>query len=187
MRTGRRRDFAARNKCVDAAMALLTVHHWADVAAGIDQLRRVTRRRIVLFTWDQNVFRNFWLLNEYLPEAAAISAAHAVSIDQLVELLGGADVQSVPVFHDCSDGFGAAYWRRPEAYLDPTVRAGISMLAQAEDVALADGLARLAADLSSGRWRERHSDLLEQAHLDVGYRLLISDLEDWPIDLGTHE
>ena len=176
-----------RNKCVDAAMALLTVHHWDDIAAGIEQLRRVTRRRIVIFTWDQNVFRNFWLLSEYLPEAAAISAAHAVSIDQLVELLGGAEVQSVPVLHDCSDGFGAAYWRRPDAYFNPTVRAGISMLAQADDVALTDGLARLAADLSSGQWQRRHSDLLEQEHLDVGYRLLISDLEDWPIDLGTRD
>jgi SAM-dependent methyltransferase len=176
-----------QNKCVDAAMALLTVHHWADVAAGIAQLRRVTRRRIVLFTWDQTVLRNFWLLSEYLPDAAAISDAHAVPIDKLVELLGGADVQSVPVPDDCTDGFGAAYWRRPEAYLDPTVRACISMLAQAGDVALTDGLAHLAADLRSGQWRQQHSDLLEQAHLDVGYRLLISDLEDWPTDFGTHK
>lgn len=176
-----------RNKCVDAAMALLTVHHWVDVAAGIYQLRRVTRRRIVLFTWDQTVLRNFWLLSEYLPDAAAISDAHALPIDKLIALLGGADVQSVPVPDDCTDGFGAAFWRRPEAYLDPTVRAGISMLAQAGDAALADGLARLSADLRSGRWIQRHSDLLEQDHLDVGYRLLISDVEELPTDFGAHK
>ena len=88
-----------RNKCVHAAMALLTVHHWGDVAAGIGQLGRVTRRRIVLFTWDQTVIRNFWLLREYLPDAATISDALALPIDQLVELLGGADLQTIPVPH----------------------------------------------------------------------------------------
>lgn len=164
-----------QDNCVDAAMAMLTVHHWSDVAAGIDQLRRVTRYRIVILTWDQTVTRNFWLLREYLPEAARISAALYVPVDHLVELLGGAEVQTVPVPYDCTDGFGAAYWRRPEAYLDPAVRAGISMLAYAGEVALAEGLTRLAADLRSGQWHQRHSGLLEQQQIDAGYRLLISD------------
>lgn len=164
-----------RDKCVDAAMAILTVHHWSDVAAGIGELRRVARRRIVILTWDQAVIQNFWLLGEYLPEAGRINGALYVPVDQLVELLGGARVETVPVPHDCTDGFGAAYWRRPEAYLDPTVRAGISMLAYAGDSALADGLTRLADDLRSGEWRAQHVDLLEQEQLDAGYRLLISD------------
>lgn len=166
------------DKNVDAAMALLTVHHWADLPAGIASLRRVTRRRIVLFTWDQSVLSHFWLLREYLPEAAAISDALSVPVDQLIELLGGAVVQTVPIPHDCTDGFGAAYWCRPQAYLDPSVRAGISMLAQAGDIALAEGLSRLSADLRSQRWVQRHADLLEQDHLDVGYRLLVSDLDN---------
>ena len=164
-----------RDKCVDAAMAVLTVHHWSDVAAGIRQLRRVTRYRIVVLTWDQTLTRNFWLLREYLPAAARISDALHVPIDQLVELLGGAKVETVPVPYDCTDGFGAAYWRRPEAYLDPTVRAGISMLAYADEAALSGGLTRLAADPRSGEWRARHTGLLEQEQLDAGYRLLISD------------
>jgi SAM-dependent methyltransferase len=164
-----------RDKCVDAAMAVLTVHHWSDVAAGIDELRRVTRHRIVILTWDQTVTRNFWLLREYLPDAARISDALYVPVDRLVELSGGAQVQTVPVPYDCTDGFGAAYWRRPEAYLDPTVRAGISMLAYAGEATLAEGLTRLAADLRSGQWHQRHSGLLEQQQLDAGYRLLISD------------
>lgn len=167
-----------RDKSVDATMALLTVHHWSDIQGGIAQLRRVTRQRIVILAWDQTVLRSFWLLSEYLPAAAAVSEALAVPIDQLIELLGGGDVQPVPVFHDCTDGFGAAYWRHPEAYLDPTVRAGISMLAKAEDSALTEGLAHLAADLRSGKWSQRHPELLEVEHVDVGYRLIISDLND---------
>ncbi len=164
-----------RDKCVDAAMAMLTVHHWSDVAAGIGELRRVTRYRIVVLTWDQAVTRNFWLLREYLPEAARISDALYVPVDQLVELLKGAEVQTVAVPYDCTDGFGAAYWRRPQAYLDPTVRVGISMLACAGEPALAGGLRRLAADLRSGKWHERHAELLGREQLDAGYRLLISD------------
>lgn len=164
-----------RDKCVDAAMALLTVHHWSDVAAGIRQLRRVARRRIVVLTWDQSVIQNFWLLREYLPDAARINEELYVPLARLVELLGGAHVQTVPVPHDCTDGFGAAYWRRPHAYLDPTVRAGISMLAYARPGSLAEGLGRLAADLRSGQWQQRHSELLDQHELDAGYRLLVSD------------
>ncbi len=164
-----------RDRCVHAAMAMLTVHHWSDLTAGIDELRRVSRHRIVILTWDQTVIRNFWLLRDYLPEAARISEELSVPLDRLVDLLGGAHVQTVPVPHDCTDGFGAAYWRRPQAYLDPAVRAGMSMLAYASEAALADGLARLAADLRSGRWHQRHSALLDRQWLDAGYRLLVSD------------
>ncbi|AOS90905.1 class I SAM-dependent methyltransferase [Mycobacterium intracellulare] len=164
-----------RDKCVDAAMALLTVHHWGDLSAGIAELRRVSRHRIVILTWDQAVIDDFWLLREYLPDAARITKALYVPIERLVELLGGAQVHTVPIPHDCTDGFGAAFWRRPEAYLDATVRAGISMLAYADEGALADGLGRLAADLRSRRWQRRHAELLEQQQLDAGYRLLISD------------
>jgi SAM-dependent methyltransferase len=159
----------------EAAMALLTVHHWADLDAGVAELRRVARRRIVVLTWDQLVFREFWLLSEYLLDVAAFEDVRAVPVDRLAGLLGGAKVVPVPVPHDCTDGFAAAYWRRPEAYLDPVVRAGISMFAQADEEMLRPGLDRLAADLESGRWRRRRSDLLARETLDAGYRLLIAE------------
>ncbi|MEU1618658.1 methyltransferase domain-containing protein [Streptomyces sp. NPDC005722] len=161
----------------DAAMALLTVHHWTNLEAGVRELLRVARRRVVVLTWDQAVFRRFWLLEEYLPAAAAFDDTRAVPIDRLVALLGGARVEKLPIPHDCTDGFGAAFWRRPGAYLDPEVRAGISMLAQTGEEALRPGLARLSDDLTSGRWHERHADLLERDVLDVGYRLLVAELQ----------
>ncbi|QKV90780.1 methyltransferase domain-containing protein [Streptomyces sp. NA02950] len=160
----------------DAAMALLTVHHWGDLEAGIGELLRIARQRIVILTWDYTISRGFWLLEEYLPEAAALDDTRAVAIDRLVTLLGGARVETVPVPHDCTDGFLAAFWRRPEAYLDPEVRAGISVFAQTGDEVLRPGLARLSDDLSSGRWHRRHADLLDREALDVGYRLLVADL-----------
>ena len=66
-----------------------------------------------------------------------------------------------------------AYWRRPEAYLDPDVRAGISSLAVFDDAALAPGLERLRADVASGAWHERHAALREQDEWDWGYRLFV--------------
>jgi hypothetical protein len=67
----------------------------------------------------------------------------------------------------------SAFWRRPEAYLDPSVRAGISSLAKRSEAELADGLARLRADIDTGAWARRHADLLRLDELDLGYRLLI--------------
>ncbi|WP_416984721.1 class I SAM-dependent methyltransferase [Streptomyces sp. T028] len=166
-----------RDGAVDAVLALLTVHHWDDLAAGIGELRRVARRRVVVLTWDQRVFRErFWLVRDYLPEAAAFDDLRATPVDRLCELLGGARQEVVPVPHDCVDGFAAAYWRRPAAYLDPRVRAGISLLAQPGEDTLAPGLARLAEDLASGRWHTRHAELLSLDAIDAGYRLLVADL-----------
>ncbi|MGW0709983.1 methyltransferase domain-containing protein [Streptomyces sp. NPDC002643] len=161
----------------DAAMALLTVHHWTDLAAGIAELRRVARRRVVVLTWDQRIFRDrFWLVRDYLPQAAAFDDTRAVPTERLAELLGGARQEVVRVPHDCVDGFAAAYWRRPDAYLDPGVRAGISLLAQPDEATIAPGLARLAEDLATGRWHTRYADLLTLDTVDVGYRLLVADL-----------
>lgn len=93
----------------------------------------------------------------------------------LARRLPNAEVRPVPVPGDCTDGFAAAYWRRPEAYLDPEVRAGISMLAKAGEDALRGGLSRLADDLRTGRWHDNHADLPEGDSLDAGYRLIIAD------------
>ena len=108
---------------------------------------------------------------------AEADARRAVPVQQLSRLLGAAvDVRSVPVPHDCTDGFGAAYWRRPEAYLDPEVRAGVSVLATADAGALREGLQRLEEDLRSGEWYRRHEDLLQAEALDVGYCVVSVDL-----------
>ena len=162
---------------VDAAIALLTVHHWSDVDAGIAEMIRVARRRVVILTWDDTVFRQFWLLREYLPAAAETDARLAVPITKLVSLLGTVSIQTVPVPHDCVDGFGGAYWRRPQAYLDETVRAGISMFALTPKPLLAKGLEHLRVELTNGAWARRHADLLDVPQLDLGYRLLVSDFD----------
>jgi SAM-dependent methyltransferase len=157
---------------VDAALAVLTIHHWPDLAAGFAEMRRVAHR-IVVLTWDPAMARSFWLSREYLPaEAVEWDAARCPALDTVAGLIGSdVEVTPVPVPHDCTDGFFGAFWRRPEAYLDPVVRAGISNLAHFGDE-LAPAFDRLAADLASGEWHRRHADLLECEELDIGYRLV---------------
>ena len=44
-----------RDDAFDAAMAVLTVHHWSDQDAGLRELSRVAGERIVLLTWDHRI------------------------------------------------------------------------------------------------------------------------------------
>lgn len=164
-----------RDDCADAALAVLTIHHWTDLSAGVAEMRRVARRRLVFLTWDPVKIASYWLMSEYVPELARIDAEMAVPIGRLTELLTNPVVTPVPVPHDCTDGFAAAFWRRPEAYLDPTVRAGITLFTRTADEAAGPGLARLADDLRSGRWQHEHANLLDVGELDVGYRLVSAD------------
>ncbi len=77
--------------------------------------------------------------------------------------------------HDCTDGFYAAYWRRPEAYLDQSVRAGISVFAQVSSAAVARAIDALAADLETGRWRERHRELSSEHELHLGFYVITAE------------
>ncbi len=145
-----------------------------------DEMVRVARRRLVFFTWRPDFTARFWLFSEYLPAAAETDARLGVPLQELTAALPGAaaKVVPVPVPHDCIDGFGAAYWRRPEAYLDPQVRAGMSMLAKTDPGELEEGLVRLQTDIDSGRWEQKHAHLLHLSALDVGYCTVTVDLSD---------
>ena len=155
----------------DTALAILTVHHWTDLERGVSELRRVARR-VVIVTWDADYGEQFWLTRDYVRASIELDRARFPTIDRLAALLGpGTVVEPVPVPHDCSDGFCGAFWRRPEAYLDPEVRAGISNLNELEGQSGA-GLARLRADLESGAWRARQAELVDAETWDVGYRIV---------------
>ncbi|MFN0147090.1 MAG: class I SAM-dependent methyltransferase [Dehalococcoidia bacterium] len=163
-----------RDKSVDVALAVLTIHWWSDREAAFRELRRVARRAVI-FTWDLEVSRTFWLM-DYFPEILDTDAKIAVPISWLRETLGTDDVRVVVIPYDCADGFLGAYWRRPEAYLDPLVRSNISAFARLGASAAIDrGLSELARDLRDGSWRHRHQDLLSMDSLDIGYRLVVAE------------
>lgn len=157
----------------DVAMALLTVHHWSDPVAGLRELARVAARQVVFF-FEPRLAHDFWAL-EYFPSARSLPTELDAPGERLFrDSLDVTDVRPVLVPHDCTDGFGMAYWARPEAYLDPEVQAGMSWLAMLPEHERLEGAARLAADLASGEWDRRHGHLRHRDAVDVGYRIAIA-------------
>ena len=152
-----------------AAMAILTVHHWTDKQAAMNELRRVTRGPIVLLTFDPA--QRPWL-TDYLPELATLDEAQMPAMVDYERWLGPVRITPVLVPHDCSDGFLYAYWRRPEAYLDARIRSGSSSfwaIGNAEA-----RLQRLKQDLDAGEWARRYARLLTLDAYDAGYRLVVA-------------
>ncbi|HEY7145262.1 MAG TPA: class I SAM-dependent methyltransferase [Streptosporangiaceae bacterium] len=158
----------------DAAMAVSTVHHWKDPAAGLREMRRVARR-VVVFTHDASDTgwrHKFWLTRDYLPEIADLVAGRP-PVTELARAIG-ARTEPVLIPWDCADGFFEAYWRRPEAYLDDQVRRGVSVWARVGPEAEQRAVRSLRDDLASGRWAERNRDLLDLEAAELGLRLLVS-------------
>jgi SAM-dependent methyltransferase len=158
------------DRSVDAAMACLTLHHLTNWPQGLREMKRVSRNRIVLFTFDPKSL-GFWLDQDYLPALLTIHQRMFPAIEDMENVLGPATIVTIPVPHDCTDGFCGAYWRRPAAYLDPKIRRSISAFALADGVE--DAMQRLDDDLSSGRWKSRNADLMTMSELDIGYRLIV--------------
>jgi SAM-dependent methyltransferase len=160
------------DRSFDAAMAFATVHHWNDPITGLREMRRVARG-VVVFTCDtteQDWRRRFWLTRDYLPEVASSPVGLATELADAI----GARMEPVLVPWDCADGFFEAYWRRPEAYLDESVRRGISVWGAVGPDVEQRAVRSLRDDLASGRWTERNHDLLDLDAADLGLRLLIA-------------
>ena len=153
----------------DAAMAILTVHHWPDKQAGLREMRRVARGPIVLLTFDPA--QRPWL-TDYLPQLATLDEAHMPRLSDYERWLGKVRISPVLVPHDCRDGFLYAYWRRPSAYLDPRIRTGSSAFWAIADAEV--GLSKLARDLETGAWHQRYAELLGLEDYDAGYRLVVA-------------
>jgi SAM-dependent methyltransferase len=155
----------------DAAMAILSDHHWTDPLAGLRELRRVARRVVVL-QWDGARLGDFWLVRDHLPEVPALGAGRPTLHDRAAAI--GATMRPVPIPWCCVDGFFHCFWRRPEAYLDPAVRRGTSVWAKVGPEAEARAVASLATQLDSGEWHARNAELVGLEEADLGARLLVA-------------
>lgn len=162
----------------DAAMAIVTDHHWSDRMAGMREMRRVARDRVLLLNADPARAESFWLSRDYLPGFAALIPApyreEGHWLGELQNVLGPIDVQPVPVPHDCRDGFYQAFWRRPAAYLDRRVRDGTSVFQLLPEAEVDSAIRRLRGDLESGAWSIRYDHLRDVPELDVGLRLVVA-------------
>jgi SAM-dependent methyltransferase len=165
------------DKSVDAALAVLTLQHGDDVELGLGEMVRVARRRVVLVTMDIAVLAQLWLIRDYAPETLPAHAAGFPSIKRLLGALPGATASQLPVPSDCTDGFMAAFWGRPEAYLDPHIRSGTSAWYQLPPAVVTRALGELRDDLECGAWDRRYGHLGQQSTLDVGLRLIRAELQ----------
>jgi SAM-dependent methyltransferase len=168
-------DLPFEDGSFDAAMAVLTAHHWQDLDRGLAEMRRVARRRVALVTFDPGPLRELWFVRDYFPAVVGLHADR-VSSGTLARKLPAGRIEPVPVPRDCADLFFAALWARPEMVLDDEVVAPMWVWSRLPEEARAEGRRLLAEDLESGAWAERNAELLELGELDVGLRLVVSEL-----------
>lgn len=162
----------------DAVMALLSDHHWRDREAGLREMLRVARRRVLLLNADPGLAPDFWLTHDYLPGFIdLIPEPHrrrGYWESELRDLLGvDIEISVVPVPHDCIDGFYAAFWRRPHAYLDPRIRSSISVFHALPPAEVERAIESLRRDLDCGAWGRRRGHLRAELQWDVGLRLVV--------------
>lgn len=159
---------------VDAAMACVTIHHWEPLESGLTELRRVARARVVVFTFDLDAHPDW--IKDYLHEGLLIERPRFPPIETVAAVLGGHTfVKRMRTPADCTDGFLEAFWNRPEALLDPDVRASQSMWSLLGPGIEQRIVHRLSSDLASGAWDDVHGHLRQADSLEGALRLVISE------------
>lgn len=156
------------DKEFECAMALLTIHHWSNLEKGLMEMKRVSNRQLI-FTWNP-LHEGFWLTQDYFPEIHQIDQKNFPSINTIEELIGPVEVTSVEIPFDCTDGFGSAFWRKPEAYLSMEIRLAMSTFHKISNVE--EGVLKLKNDIDSGEWERKYGYLLNQESLDLGFVVL---------------
>jgi len=161
-----------RDQCFEVALALWTIHHWTDLRRGLEELRRVAGRLVIVTA--STVMNDLWLTSDYWPGMARQRRADIQPQAVIDVLATDARIEPLPLPRDCADGIGEAFWARPEAYLDPQVRAGMSRFQRLGPAEVQHGLDRLATDLRSGAWDRRYGHLRDTDEFDCGHRLIIT-------------
>jgi SAM-dependent methyltransferase len=167
-------ELPLRDQSVDAAMAILTVHHWDEQQEpGVRELRRVARGAVVILTYDAAVSGQMWLMTDYLPEVARLDDRIFPRIELLASWLGGSTrVDTIEIPADTPDWMLGSFWAHPERVLDPAARAATSGFARMEPSIVERVTDAVRRDLESGAWDRRHGYLRELESFDVGLRLI---------------
>jgi SAM-dependent methyltransferase len=163
-----------RDQSVDAAMAILTLHHWdQEQEPGVRELRRVTRGPIIILTYDPEISGQMWLMAEYLPEVAKLDHQIFPKVGTLASWLGGTTrVETVEIPNDTPDWTLGSFWAHPERVLDPAARDATSGFARMPPVIVDRVTEAVRRDLESGAWDRRHGHLRDLPGFDAGLRLI---------------
>jgi SAM-dependent methyltransferase len=165
------------DRSVDAAMAILTIHHWdRDQERGVRELRRVARGPLVILTFDPQVSACMWLMADYLPEVAELDRRIFPTPQTLARWLDAeVDVREVPIPRDTPDWTLGSFWAHPERVLDAQARSSTSGFARMPPEVVNRVVEAVRRDLRDGAWDARHGHLRELEEYDAGLRLLVSN------------
>lgn len=158
----------------DASMASVTVHQWPDLAAGLREMRRVTTGPVLILSFDPVPPEPWWLI-DYVPELFEVEAGRMPTIESITSALGGtSEVRTVMIPADSVDGFGQAFFARPESLLDPAVRRAMSAWSFVPEEIVERFEGALRSDLDSGEWDRRYGDFRSLKSFDGGLRLVVA-------------
>lgn len=170
-------DLPFDDDAFDASMAILTVHHWPDMEAGLRELRRVTRGSVIVVTFDPDAETEFWIA-DYAPEMAEVDRRRYGPIARVAEGLGGqVEISPINVPRDCTDAFQVALFARPERFLEPETRAAQSAWAHLPEGVEERTVLELAESLESGEWDLRYGRLRSRPEIRCQLRLVVSKPE----------
>lgn len=162
------------DRSFDASMATFTVHQWADPTKGLREMRRVTRGPVLVLSCDPDELERSWL-HAYAPEMIAVEARRYPAMASLAGALEGhVEIRSVPIPLGCIDGFGEAYYGRPERLLEPGARLANSAWSFVDPSVGERFVADLSRDLTDGTWDRRYGKLRSQPFFEGSLRLIIS-------------
>jgi SAM-dependent methyltransferase len=163
------------DRTFDASMATFTVHQWPDLKLGLAEMRRVTRDRVLILTCDPRELHRSWLA-EYAPEMIAVEARRYPPMSAISEALGGVTyISAVPIPLNCTDGFGEAYYGRPERLLEPGARLANSAWSFVEPEIERRFVEKLTTDIDNGAWDTRYGSLRKQPHFQGSLRLIVGE------------
>ena len=157
------------NSSFSHAMTVLSMHHWQNRARAFNEINRVATEKFVAITWDPKS-EPFWLTRDYFPEIYEMDKRIFTDLGELNEYFDEVTIRPLQISSDCQDGFFAAFWKRPKAYLNSTVRQAMSPFSKIKN--LSEGLQKLEDDLASGVWAKNNHAILGLSSLDAGYRVI---------------
>jgi len=163
------------NNSFSHAMTVLSMHHWENRELAFSEINRVVTEKFVAITWDPKS-APFWLTRDYFPEIYEVDKCIFPELEELNEHFDEVKMIPLQIPSDCADGFLAAFWKRPEAYLSSKVRQSISAFPKLKN--LSEGLQKLEDDLASGLWAKNNHAILSSSSLDVGYRVISAKVKN---------
>ena len=165
-------DLPFDDKSFDAVMAVLTIHHWPDLRAGLSEIKRVARKKLSILTYDPNMLDVFWNA-KYFPQLIEIERSRYPHLQYIAECLGeDLTITNIRIPLDCTDGFQEAFYGRPEAFLQKNIRAAQSAWGFLDKELERQYIQKLADDLASGEWDRMFGHHRTMPEFEGAFRLV---------------